>query len=97
MRTPVFTDEASIKLDAQIDYLIARHAERAAKTLSTRVDQFLNRTLCNYPATGKFLENQNLWESWIPGTRLVLWYQFDDDVLTIISVCNTSEGRPTNS
>jgi hypothetical protein len=97
MRTPVFTDEAFQKLDAQIDYLISRHAERAAMALSQRVDHFLNRTICSYPATRKFLDHQNLWESWIPGTKLVLWYQFDDDVLTVISVWNTSEGRPINS
>jgi plasmid stabilization system protein ParE len=93
MRRVVLTDEAASQLESQIDYLLDKNAEAAARALRLRVSQFIGDTLATYPASGKFIAEQDLWESWIPGTRLVAWYKFDEDVLTLITFWHTSRDR----
>lgn len=93
MRSLRFTPEAQARLAAQLDYLIERGAIGPAQQLKSRVHSFLNNTLLPYPATGRFLHARDLWESWIPGTRLVLWYVFDDAELVIITFWHTAQDR----
>jgi len=34
-----------------------------------------------------------VWESWVPRTRLVVWYTFDDAGLVVIAVWHASQNR----
>ena len=65
-----------------------------AEDLKIRVDEFLSLTLANYPRNGRFIAERDLWETWIPGTKLVVWYTFTDDELVAITFWHTSQNRP---
>lgn len=92
MRTYLFADTARHALDAQIDYLLARNPQ-AASALNDRVHAFIRATLCPFPRTSRLIPERDLWETWVPGTRLVLWYTFDDDTLTVVMVWHTAQDR----
>jgi plasmid stabilization system protein ParE len=49
--------------------------------------------LADYPRSGRKIPERELWESWIPGTRLVAWYDFGDDELIVIAIWHTSRDR----
>ena len=93
MRRYQFTHEARTALDAQIDYLINQHAHSAAEALNLRVHTFVNTTLVHFPATGRFISQRNIWETWIPHTRLIVWYVFTDETLTIVAVWHHAQDR----
>ena len=78
MRRWVLDRQAEADLQGQLDYLIERGAVSAAERLLERVRTFLRDFLTVYPRTGRFLDHRGLWETWIPRTRLVLWYRFTD-------------------
>ena len=96
MRRYVLTKEAESALDSQIDYLIAQGAQTAAQNLLNRIHNFLADTLCQFPATGRHLMLRDLWEIWIPGTRQILWYRFDEQIVTVIATWHTSQNRSVN-
>jgi plasmid stabilization system protein ParE len=93
MRHYAFTAEAEARLEDQIKYLIEQDARQAAKVLLERVTAFIERTLCARPAIGRYLPDRQVYEFWIPRTRLVLWYRYDDTTVTIISVWHTAQNR----
>jgi plasmid stabilization system protein ParE len=93
MRRWVLDRQAEADLQAQLDYLIARGAVAAAAGLLARVRSFLRDFLTVYPGTGVFLNHRNLWETWIPSTRLVLWYRFTETELQIARVWHASQDR----
>ncbi len=92
MRQVRLTREAEDALASQIDYLIDRGAVRPAQSLKTRVETFLLGTLTDYPRSGRLLERR-IWETWIPRTKLVVWYTFDDVELVVITFWHTSQDR----
>ena len=94
MRTVRLTPEAEQSLASQIDYLLAHGAVGPAQALKTRVETFLTETQAHFPRTGRWLAEQELWETWIPGTKLVAWYVFDDSQLVVITFWHTSQLRP---
>lgn len=93
MRVVRFTPEAERTLASQVNYLISLDAPAAALTLLNRVDTFLNRTLVAFPRTGRHIAERDIWETWLPGTRLVAWYVFSDDELTILTFWHTAQDR----
>ena len=97
MRTWVLDRQAEADLQAQLDYLIERGAVSAAERLSARVKAFLRDHLTIYPATGIFLDHRNLWETWIPRTRLVVWYRFTDTELQVARIWHTARDRQSAS
>jgi plasmid stabilization system protein ParE len=93
MRRWVLDRQAEADPQAQIDYLIERGAVGAAERLSERVRSFLRDFLTVHPRTGIFLDYRGLWETWIPRTRLVLWYRFTDSELQVARIWHTSQDR----
>ncbi|HEY7548957.1 MAG TPA: type II toxin-antitoxin system RelE/ParE family toxin [Hyphomicrobiaceae bacterium] len=93
MRRWVLDPQAEADLQEQLDYPIDRGAVDAAERLSERVKAFLRDFLTAYPATGVFLGHRGLWETWIPRTRLVLWYRFTDSELQVARIWHTSRNR----
>jgi plasmid stabilization system protein ParE len=93
MRTWFLDRQAEADLQAQLDYLVERGAVRAAERLSARVKSFLSDFLTIHPATGRFLDHRGLWETWIPRTRLVVWYRFTDTELQVARVWHTAQDR----
>ena len=88
-----YSEHALARLNRQIDFLIERNAFAAAEDLSTGVSQFLEQVLLSYPKTGRFIAERGIWETWIPRTKLVLWYVFDERELVVIDVWHTSQDR----
>ncbi len=69
----VFDPVAAEELASQIDFLIERHAHQAAASLAARCDAFFENFLSLHPRTGKFIAEKDIWETWMPGTRLIVW------------------------
>jgi plasmid stabilization system protein ParE len=93
MRRIIFTPEAEQTLDAQLDYFITHGAAKPAQALKVRVDAFVHGVLAGYPRTGRFISQRNLWETWIPATRLIVWYTFTEDELVLITFWHASQDR----
>ena len=93
MRRWVLDREAEADLQAQIDHLLEQGAVDAAERLAARLKSFLRDFLTTYPATGAFLDHRGLWETWIPRTRLVLWYRFTDTEVQIARIWHVSQDR----
>ena len=93
MRRWVLDRQAEADLQDQINYLIEREAFDAAENLLERVAVFVRDFLAVYPRTGRFLDHRGLWETWIPRTRIVLWYRFTDTEIQIARIWHTSRDR----
>ena len=89
----VLSPRALHDLDSQLQYLIDENAARAARTLKTRVMQFLRSTLARHPRVGLPIEHRGLYECWIPGTRLVNWYRITPGAIEIARFWHTSQDR----
>jgi plasmid stabilization system protein ParE len=89
----ILSPEAAERLEAQIAYLRDVGAAVAAERLHARVLSFLLNHLARFPRTGRRLEDRDLWEMWIPRTRLVLWYRIEGDQIEIATVWHTSQNR----
>ena len=44
-------------------------------------------------ATGRQVPNRDVWETWVPGTRLVVWYRFTDTELQVIHIWHSAQDR----
>lgn len=93
MRNHVFAPRAQRDLQSQIDYLNDQGAFDAADWLLTRIEQFVANFLVVHPKTGAYLDHRDLWETWVPQSRLVLWYRFTDSTIEIARVWHTSQDR----
>ena len=89
----VLSLEATERLEPQIRYLRAQGALRAADDLRRRVMQFLSRHVADYLRTGRYLPDRDLWEMWIPRTRLVVWYRIEPDHIAIATVWHSAQDR----
>ena len=81
------------ELGTQLGYLVDRGAVARARWLENRLSHYLSTTVAAYPRTGTYLTHRDLWETWIPGTRLVVWYVFDDQAVTVVAVWHTAQDR----
>jgi plasmid stabilization system protein ParE len=68
-------------------------APEAAERLRVRVMDFLSNHVAHFPRTGRYLKDRDLWEMWIPRTRLVLWYHIENERIVIATVWHTSQSR----
>jgi len=89
----VLSLEAAERLEAQIAYLRDVGATDAAERLRVQVMNFLSNHLANFPRAGRRLTDGDLWETWIPRTRLVLWYRIEQERIVIATVWHTSQDR----
>jgi plasmid stabilization system protein ParE len=89
----VLSPEAAQRLEAQIAYLRDAGAVGAAERLRLRVMEYLSKHLSDFPRTGRWLKERDLWEMWIPRTRLVLWYRIESERILVVTVWHTSQNR----
>jgi plasmid stabilization system protein ParE len=89
----VLSPEAAERLEAQITFLRDAEAIDAAEWLRTRVTDFLSNYLADYPRTGRRINNRDLWEIWVPRTRLVLWYRIEHERIVVATVWHASQDR----
>ncbi len=62
-----------------------------ASHLAERVERFLDG-LCIRPQRRR-IEERDLWEVWIPDTKLVVWYRFNESELEVVRFWHTSQNR----
>lgn len=93
MRSYVFAPRARRDLRLQINWLNDQGAFDAADRLLVRIEDFVSQFLTLHPRTGTFLAHRDLWETWVPQTRLVLWYRFTASTVEIARVWHTSQHR----
>ena len=84
---------AELDLANQLGFLIDNGAASAARRLEERVSEFLELTLAIHPRIWTFVGHRELWEIWVPGTRLVLWYRFESDELQVVRVWHAAQDR----
>jgi plasmid stabilization system protein ParE len=96
MRSYSFAPHAEHDLQSQIDYLSDQGAHAAADRLLMRVQDFIAQFLTQHPKAGVFLAHRDLWETWVPRTRLVLWYRFTDDALQIVRIWHVAQNRASS-
>ncbi len=89
----VLSPRAARDLDNQIQYLIDQHAPKAARRLKTRIMSFLRETLVSAPRFGIFVDHRDLYETWIPSTKLVIWYRVESDRIEVARFWHTSQDR----
>jgi plasmid stabilization system protein ParE len=89
----VLSPEATERLEAQFACLRDVGAAGAGERLYARVLSFLLNHLARFPRAGRHLEDRDLWEMWIPSTRLVLWYRIEADRIGIATVWHASQDR----
>ena len=89
----VIAPRARRDLASKLGYLVDQGAAGAARRLERRITSFITRTLARHPGTGNFIDHRDLWEIWIPRTRIVVWYRFTRDELQIVRVWHTSQDR----
>jgi len=89
----VLSPEAVERLEAQVAFLRDAEAAAAAERLRTRVMDLLSNHLAHFPHAGRYLKDRDLWEMWIPRTRLVLWYQIENERILIATAWHTSQNR----
>jgi len=88
-----FDPRAADDLAAQIEYLIDNQALPAALHLKARCDAFFETFLIRHPRAGKNIAEKDIWETWVPGTRLVFWYRFTNTELQIIRIWHAAQDR----
>ncbi len=93
MRSYQFSHEAEKALENQIDYLISQHALAAARALERRVRSYLHDTICHFPYAGTYVVERGVYESWIPGTRLIIWYTVTDRDVMVAMIWHASQAR----
>lgn len=93
MRRYSFAPSAAEALDRQINYLISIHALQAARALENRVRVYITGTLCRFPFVGAYIAERDVYESWIPGTRIVVWYKVFEGEIVIAMIWHTSQRR----
>jgi plasmid stabilization system protein ParE len=89
----VLSPRAQRDLDGQIQYLIDQDAARPARAIKTRVTGFLRSTLAKHPRIGRPVEHRDLYETWIPGTRIVIWYRITPTAIEIARFWHTAQDR----
>ena len=89
----IIAPRARRDLANQLGYLVDQGATPAARRLEQRLTTFLNGTVARYPRSGAFIAQRDLWETWVPRTRFVIWYRFTADELQIVRVWHSSQDR----
>ena len=88
-----FDAEAISDLTRQLDYLLEQNAPAAAMALEQRILGFIELTLAVHPRVGTFVRHRGLWETWVPRSRIVIWYRFTDRELQFVRLWHTSQDR----
>lgn len=83
--------QAAVELESQFEYLVQQGAMQAANRLAARCDAFFENVLGRHPKTGKYVAEKDIWETWVPGTRLVVWYRITDREVQIIRVWHAAQ------
>lgn len=91
MRMWSLSKRAAADLVNQIEYLKQQEAFGPAARLVERVEQFL-AGLCLRPHR-QHIPERDIWEVWIPDTKLVVWYRFTDEALEVLRFWHTSQNR----
>lgn len=85
--------QAAVELESQFNYLIDRGARVAAARLRDRCDTYFEHILARHPRSGKHIQERDIWEVWIPGTRLVVWYRIRQEELQILRIWHSAQNR----
>lgn len=86
----VYSPTALRQIESQLDYLFAQGAAGAAKRARRRIVDHVRRFLAVYPKTGRFIEQHDVYEAWIPGTRYVIFYRVTEETLRVYALYHTN-------
>jgi plasmid stabilization system protein ParE len=89
----VVTPDAAADLERQIDYLVEHGSFMAARRLADRVTVFLEQTLTRHPRVGKTVGHRGVYETWIPQTRLIVWYRLTGETIEIVRFWHSAQDR----
>ena len=89
----VLAPRARQELANQLGYLIDKGAITAARRLEQRLTSYITNTLSRFPRSGNYITHRALWECWVPGTRLIVWYRFTTEEMQIVRVWHSAQDR----
>ena len=89
------TQTARDHIAGQLAYLINRGALAPAGRLRERIQLFIHDFLCRYPRASRYIEERDLFESWIPRTPYVVLYRIDSatDTLIVLALFHSAQDR----
>jgi plasmid stabilization system protein ParE len=76
-----------------LDYLIAQGATAAALSLRLRVEEFLADTIAVFPRSSHYIEERDVFETWIPRTNLIVWYTFTEATIDVVTFWHAAQDR----
>ena len=88
----VYTQTARRHIDAQLTYLIDKGAAAPARRLRQRITSFVTDFLARHPRACRYIDERDIFETWIPRTPYVILYRVDEHSKTV-TVLLVTEGH----
>lgn len=89
----VIAPRARRELARQLGYLVDRGAAAAASRVEARLTSYIKHTVAKHPRTGTYIAERDIWETWVPRTKFVIWYRLTDTELQVVRVWHTAQNR----
>ena len=91
----VYTQTARRHIDAQLTYLIDKGAAAPARRLRQRITSFVTDFLARHPRACRYIDERDIFETWIPRTPYVILYRVDEgtDTLTVLALFHAAQDR----
>jgi plasmid stabilization system protein ParE len=79
----------------QLEYGTEQFGKAIAQRCFDRVDEFIFTFLSDYPRAGRYLEELDIYETWIARTPFVIFYRVDDEAqtITVLALFHHSQDR----
>jgi plasmid stabilization system protein ParE len=89
----IVTAQANADLREQLVYLAQNDATSAATALEERIATYIETTLARSTSIGHKVPGKNVYEIWIPHTKIVIWYRLHEETLEILRFWHTARNR----
>ncbi len=76
-----------------MDYLVALGAADAALSLRLRIEEFMADTIAVFPRSSHYIKERDVFETWIPRTKLIVWYTFTDATIDVVTFWHAAQDR----
>ena len=91
----VYTPTARHHIEAQLTYLINKGAAAPARRLRQRITSFVTDFLARHPRACRYIDERDIYETWIPRTPYVIIYRVSEsnDTLTVLALFHAAQDR----
>ncbi len=86
----VYVPRAERHIANHLAYGIERFGARDAARTIRRLRSYIRLTVAQYPKTSRYHPSIDAYESWVPGTPFVIYYQTEPTIITVVAVFHHS-------